>query len=84
MIDGLCNDPNISLSFDMEPGDIQIVSNFSIFHARDAFIDYSEPKLKRHMLRLWLGLPEGRMLPDVYAATREYGPLFNIPGRSTL
>ena len=84
LIDGLCSDPQISLSFDMEPGDIQVVSNFSVFHARDAFIDYSDPKRKRHMLRLWLGLLGGRELPDVYATTREFGPLFGIPGRSKL
>ena len=81
LIDDLCNDRQIQITFDMEPGDIQVACNFSILHARDAFKDYYDRRRKRHMLRLWLGLKDGRRLPKVYMGTREFGPLFNIPGR---
>jgi hypothetical protein len=44
--------------FDMqlEPGDIQWLSNHTILHARTAYEDYPEPERKRHLLRLWLSI----------------------------
>jgi hypothetical protein len=83
LMDELFNDPEITLSFEMAPGDIQIAGNFSIFHARDSFEDYDDQEQKRHMLRLWLGLEDGRELAPVYRETREFGPLFDIQGRAT-
>lgn len=82
LMDELFADPNITLSFEMAPGDIQIAGNFSIFHARDSFEDFDEPEQKRHMLRLWLGLENGRELAPAYRETREFASLFEIPGRS--
>jgi len=82
LVDALCDDPALHISFDLQPGDIQMASNFTILHARDAFQDHPEPDLKRHMLRLWLGLADGRPLPEIYRDTREFGPLFEIAGRS--
>lgn len=82
LLDELFADPRITYSFEMSPGDIQIAGNFSIFHARDSFEDYEDPKQKRHMLRLWLGLEDGRELAPVYRETREFGALFDIPGRA--
>ena len=34
--------------------------------------------LKRHMLRLWIALEQGRPLPEVYRSTREHGLLFDM------
>lgn len=83
LIDEICADPAVQLSFNLEPGDIQVASNFTILHARDAFEDFDEPARKRHMLRLWLGLDNGRPLPEIYRSTREFGPLFEIEGRAS-
>ena len=38
----------------LEPGDIQLLSNHTIVHARTAYED--DPGRKRHLLRLWLTL----------------------------
>lgn len=56
------------LRFDMnlERGDIQLLNNFITFHARTDFVDADEPALKRHLLRLWLQLPDGRAFLRVY------------------
>jgi len=81
LLDELFEDPDITYSFELAPGDIQIAGNFSIFHARESFEDYEEAEQKRHMLRLWLGLEDGRELAPIYRETREFGPLFDIPGR---
>jgi hypothetical protein len=56
------------LRFDMklERGDIQLINNFITFHARTNFVDADEPALKRHLLRLWLQLPDGRSFLRIY------------------
>jgi hypothetical protein len=50
------------LRYDMslEPGDIQLLNNYVTFHARTDFVDATETAKKRHLLRLWLQLPDGR------------------------
>jgi alpha-ketoglutarate-dependent taurine dioxygenase len=45
-------------------GDIQLLNNRVIVHARRAFEDWPEPERKRHLLRLWLNDPGGRPVPD--------------------
>ena len=36
------------------PGDIQLLKNSVILHARTEYEDFPEPERKRHLLRLWL------------------------------
>ena len=54
--------PGMALSFELEPGDIQIANNLSTFHQRTEYVDYEEPEKKRHLLRLWLASNEPRRL----------------------
>ena len=56
-----------------QPGDIQIANNYDTLHARTAFEDEQDSNRKRHCLRLWLTLPNGRPLPPVFERTREFG-----------
>ena len=60
LLDQLANDPNINLTMEFQPGDIQLVHNHTILHDRTAFEDYPEPERKRHLLRLWLAPPSAR------------------------
>jgi len=76
LLDELCNDPDMHLSFAMEPGDIQIGNNYSILHSRTKYNDHPEPARKRHLLRVWLSLRDGRPLPEVFEKTREFGPTY--------
>ena len=57
---------NVSFSFDMHPGDIQLVNNYCTCHSRTEFIDYNKPDKKRHMLRGWLSVSNSRPLPPWY------------------
>jgi hypothetical protein len=53
------------LSMDLEPGDLQFVNNYVLLHDRSGYDDYEEPDRKRHMVRLWLNVPNRRALaPD--------------------
>ena len=54
--------PDLRFEFMLEPGDILMMNNFSILHARTAFEDWDDPARKRLLLRLWLNLHKGRAL----------------------
>jgi alpha-ketoglutarate-dependent taurine dioxygenase len=44
----------LSVDFDLEPGQIQFVDNRALGHSRTAFIDDPDPDRRRHLVRLWL------------------------------
>jgi hypothetical protein len=50
--------PEIYLDMDFRPGDMQFLNNRVIFHARTDYRDNPDPQLKRHLLRLWLMMPD--------------------------
>lgn len=60
--DAIAEDPQFRLDMDLQPGDIQLISNHTILHARTGFEDWPQPEQRRHLLRLWLTLPERRPL----------------------
>ena len=49
----------LALHMILEVGDIQFVSNFHVLHARTAYKDHAPPAPRRHLMRLWLSVPEG-------------------------
>lgn len=59
----IANRRELRVSMRMEEGDIQFVNNHTTMHARDAFEDYEESDHKRHLLRMWIGLPDERRRP---------------------
>ncbi len=66
MFDGLANDPELNLSMQLEPGDMQFVYNHGLLHDRTGFEDWPELENRRHLLRLWLSAPNDRPLPAVF------------------
>lgn len=68
LVDELVEDPDLHLNMAFAPGDIQFLHNHTMLHDRTAFEDWPEPERKRHLLRLWLSPPNGRPLPERYAA----------------
>ena len=63
-IDELASDPALYMDMEFRPGDVQWVSNFSIFHSRTAYEDWPEPNRRRHLLRLWLACDGGPEIPE--------------------
>lgn len=63
LFDRFAEDPDIRLDMAFEPGDIQLLHNHQILHARAPFEDWPETHRRRHLLRLWLCPPDGRPLP---------------------
>ncbi len=53
-LEAIANDPAFHLEMDFQPGDIQLLNNGRILHAREAYEDHDDPAQRRHLLRLWL------------------------------
>jgi hypothetical protein len=56
----------LCLRADFEPGDLQLINNHVIYHARDAFKDGAGGR-DRLLLRIWLSMPNSRPLPEGHA-----------------
>lgn len=73
LFDELANDPQMHLRMRLQPGDMQFVYNHTLLHDRTEFRDWPEPERRRHLLRLWLAIPNDRPLPPIFA--QRYGSL---------
>ena len=67
-LDSVIADPEFYFEMMFEPGDIQFVNNHVIYHARREFEDDPSTGRHRHLLRLWLSMPNSRPLPASFGA----------------
>ena len=67
LVNDLANDPRFHFSMMFEPGDIQLLNNHVTYHARTEFEDFEEEDRKRHLLRMWLSMPNTRTLSPLMA-----------------
>lgn len=51
---------DMCLRYVMQPGEIMFYNNWIVLHGRTAFENGPRPDQKRHLMRLWLDIPEGR------------------------
>ena len=63
LLDELLPDPRFCFSMQLEEGDMQLLNNYVVLHSRTDFEDHAEPERKRHLLRLWLAIPQSQPLP---------------------
>ena len=73
MFDALANNPELNISMQLVPGDMQFVYNHSQLHDRTGFTDWPDPTKRRHLFRLWLSMPGDRELPACFA--ERYGSI---------
>jgi hypothetical protein len=59
----IANRPELMLSMDFQPGDIQLINNQILLHAREGYEDYPEPGRERHLLRMWIAVDDDRRRP---------------------
>jgi hypothetical protein len=52
----IASSPALYLDLRFEPGDLQLISNHFVLHARTAYTDDPAAGKQRHLLRLWLSL----------------------------
>jgi len=67
IIDLLAKREDLRLDMELEPGDMQILNNYTSFHSRSHFVDHDEPEKKRHLLRMWLRSKVRRPLAEDFA-----------------
>lgn len=59
----------VRLELDLQPGDLLLIDNHAVLHARSAYEDFDAPEHRRHLSRLWLARHG-----DTYPAGRAAGP----------
>lgn len=65
--DAIARRPDMALEFMLEPGEAIFVNNLTVMHARRGFEDGAAPDQKRHLLRLWIDVPNGRpTVPEMF------------------
>jgi hypothetical protein len=68
----IANRPELMLSMSFEEGDIQLLNNHTMLHARTAFEDHDEPGMQRHLLRMWIAVDDARRRPLSNALAGRY------------
>jgi hypothetical protein len=63
LLDAIVRRPEFMVSMRLQPGDLQILSNFTALHSRTGFRDDPHPERRRTLFRLWLATPDSPRLP---------------------
>jgi len=66
-LEEVCEDAELQYRFTMQRGDLLFLNNWSTLHRRTAFTDWPEPERRRHLLRIWLSVPNSRPLDPLFA-----------------
>lgn len=64
--DAVATAPENRLAFFLERGDMIVINNYTVMHARTSFTNFPEPQRKRHLVRLWLDRPGFREVPPQF------------------
>ena len=63
-LDEILTRPELMYMMYLEPGDMQIINNYRMFHSRTGYLDYENDLKKRCLYRLWLSPPDSIKLPE--------------------
>ncbi|HSI58215.1 MAG TPA: TauD/TfdA family dioxygenase [Ideonella sp.] len=64
--DRIATAPENRLAFFLERGEMIVMNNYTVMHARTSFTNFPEPERKRHLVRLWLDAPGFRQVPESF------------------
>lgn len=68
LVHKLANDPEFYFGMTFEAGDFQFLNNHVTYHARTDFEEWPEVARRRHLLRMWLSVPNSRELSPLMGA----------------
>lgn len=71
-VQDIANRPELMLTMNFEEGDIQLINNHVMMHAREAYEDHPEPARQRHLLRMWIAVDDARRRPLAAALAGRY------------
>jgi alpha-ketoglutarate-dependent taurine dioxygenase len=63
LFDEIATAPENQLVFNLERGDVVVINNYTVLHARTRFTEYPDPERRRYLLRLWLDADGFRTVP---------------------
>jgi len=63
LFDEVAKAPENRLAFFLERGDMLVINNYAVMHARTKFVEHAEPGRRRHLVRLWLDADGFRDVP---------------------
>ena len=69
--DRFANDPELQVAYTLKAGELLILNNYRVLHARDEYVDWPRKDQRRCLLRLWLDadwLPDP---PEAHAGRRD-------------
>jgi alpha-ketoglutarate-dependent taurine dioxygenase len=66
LFDDIAKAPENRLSFQLERGEMMVINNYTVLHARTGFTNYPQPERQRRLLRLWLDAPGFRDVPPEF------------------
>src|SRR5262245_9098210 len=66
LFDAIAKAPENRLSFYLERGEMMVINNYAVMHARSEFTNHAEPELQRRLVRLWLDAPGFRDVPKEF------------------
>ena len=65
-LEEVAEDPALQVRIRQQPGDILLLNNWVTFHRRAEFEDHDEAERKRHILRVWLSVPNSRPISPLF------------------
>lgn len=68
LFDSIASSDAFRFTMMFEPGDMQLLNNHVMLHSRTSFEDWPEEDRKRHLLRMWLSVPNSRELSPAMGA----------------
>jgi hypothetical protein len=73
LFDQVAADPENRLAFFLERGDMIVINNYAVMHARTRFTNFPEPERQRRLVRLWLDAEGFRDVPREFNLFAENG-----------
>ena len=64
VLDEILRRPELMYTMYLEPGDLQILNNYTMFHSRTEYVDFKNESDQRCLYRLWLAPPDSIKLPE--------------------
>lgn len=66
LFDEIAKAPQNRLSFHLERGEMVVINNYTVMHARTQFTNFPQPDRQRRLIRLWLDRPGFRDVPQEF------------------
>lgn len=79
--DKVATAPEHRLAFFLERGDMIVMNNYTVMHARTSFTNFPEPERKRHLVRLWLDREGFRDVPASFMLHEGHNGVPPVPGK---